>query len=363
MIGNQMTDMAGAIPSSPLRQAIVGLLALCAMACAPVQQMAQRPAGPIAPGFHGDVFRTFDGAELGLNVWRPAAQSEAASRSGPDAEEAPAETELVIVGVHGMNDYAGLFNASGPWWAERGVTVYAYDQRGFGRSPNVGIWADHEAMRQDLRTAVDVARRRHPGARIAVVAESMGAALAMTAFGSADPPEADVLALSAPGLRGWGALPFLYKTSLWISAHVRPGWIVRPPKGVRITPTDNNDKLIEMWEDEHVLKDTRIDAVYGVVSLMEEADDAVTRISADTPVLFMYGARDEIILPAGVERTARRLPDHVRTAYYQDGYHMLLNDLQAETVWRDVLAFSRSGGAVLPSGAPELPWIAENGAE
>lgn len=358
-----MNDISTAFQRVSGRQALLALITLLAAACAPVQQMAMRPAGAITPDFHGDVFTSFDGAALGLNVWRPEPGIQFASaQGGPFAATQP--QPLVIVGVHGMNDYAGLFNASGPWWAERGVTVYAYDQRGFGRSPNPGVWPDHEVMREDLRAAVDVARRRHPNARIAVVAESMGAALAMTAFGSDDPPDADVLALSAPGLRGWGALPMLYKASLWLSAHVRPGWIVRPPRGVQITPTDNNDKLIEMWEDENVLKDTRIDAVYGVVSLMEEADTAVARISEETPVLFMYGARDEIILPGGVERTARRLPDHVRTAYYEDGYHMLLNDLQAENVWRDVLTFMRSDGERIASGAPSLPWIrGENGSE
>ncbi len=336
--------------------ALLAALSVVAAACAPVQQTALRPTGAVTPGFHDRVFTSFDGARLGLNVWRPEAGVQLASASaGPRA--ANEQQELVIVGVHGMNDYAGLFNASGPWWARQGVTVYAYDQRGFGRSPNPGVWPDHEVMREDLRTAVEIARRRHPDARIAVVAESMGAALAMTAFGSDDPPDADILALSAPGLRGWGALPALYKASLWLSAHVRPGWIVRPPRGVQITPTDNTDKLIEMWEDENVLKDTRIDAVYGVVSLMEEADAAVARISATTPVLFMYGANDEIILPGGVERTAKRLPKHVRTAYYTDGYHMLLNDLQAETVWRDVLAFMRSDGQRIASDAPELPWV------
>lgn len=356
----RMADLTVLFQTKSLRRMLTGLFAIGVAACAPVQQLAMRPSGPVTPSFNGDSFTTFDGARLGLSVWGPDEPRVQLASFGPSAAETSDTDELVIVGVHGMNDYAGLFNAAGPWWADHGVTVYAYDQRGFGRSPNPGLWADHETMREDLRTAVDVTRRRHPDAKIAVVAESMGAALAMTAFGSDDPPDADILALSAPGLRGWGALPVLYKVSLWLSAHVRPAWIVRPPRGVRITPTDNNDKLIEMWEDDNVLKDTRIDAVYGVVSLMEEADEAVARISEETPVLFMYGANDEIILPDGVERTARRLPDHVRTVYYEQGYHMLLNDLQAERVWRDILEFARSDGATIASDAPELPWLLKN---
>jgi alpha-beta hydrolase superfamily lysophospholipase len=212
-------------------------------------------------------------------------------------------------------------------------------------------------MREDLRTAVAVARWLHPEARIAVVGESMGASVAITAFASDRPPTADVLVMSGPGLRGWGTLPWFYSVSLWTSAHVRPGWLVRPPRGVQITPTDNTDKLIEMWNDPHVLKTTRIDSVYGVVSIMEEADRKVADLPPDIPALFLYGAKDEVIPEAGVRRAAARLPGHVVTAYYENGYHMLMNDLQAETVWRDVLTFAATPEAPLASASPALPWL------
>jgi len=44
-----------------------------------------------------------------------------------------------------------------------------------------------------------------------------------------------------------------------------------------------------------------------------------------------------------------------RTAYYAHGWHMLLRDLQAETVWRDAEGFMRDPAAPLPSGAPPIP--------
>ncbi len=33
----------------------------------------------------------------------------------------------------------------------------------------------------------------------------------------------------------------------------------------------------------------------------------------------LYGAKDEIIPPDGVERAAKRMPPHVKTAYYANG--------------------------------------------
>ena len=327
----------------PLLLSIIAFLA----ACAPLQQAGLRPSAPVKPGFSDAWFTSFDGAKLGLNIWRPTAQL-------GDGDPSP---NLVIIAVHGMNDYAGAFNAAGKWWASQGAIVYAYDQRSFGRSPGWMIWPEPELMRRDLKTAVEAARREHPGARLAVVGESMGAAVAATAFAEADSPQADALILSGPGFRGWGDLPMAYGLSLWLSAHVRPAWIVVPPKGVHITATDNNDKLREMWYDPHVQKTNRIDSVYGVVSIMEDADKAVAKLPKTVPTLMLYGANDQVIPAAGVKRAVRNLPAHVRTAYYAKGYHMLLNDKQAETVWRDILTFAEDPGAALPSGAPSIPWV------
>ncbi len=286
-------------------------------------------------------FVSFDGAELGLSVW-------------PAEGGAP---EIVIVGVHGMNDYANAFHMAAPYWAERGVTTYAYDQRGFGRSPGRGIWPREDLMREDLRTAVEVARQRHRDARIAVVGISMGGSVAMTAFASERPPQADALILSGPGLRGWGALPVLYRFSLWTTVHVRPGWIVTPPRRfVKIMPSDNIEMLQRASRDRLRLGENRIDQVHGVVSLMEHAHDRAPHLPESLPTLLSYGANDIVIPSAAMARTAGTLPGHVRSVYYEDGYHMLLRDLQAETVFADYLAFLREPTAPPPSGAGPLPW-------
>ena len=293
--------------------------------------------------FTEDAFYSFDGARLGLSVWNA---------------DAVSEPEYVVVGVHGMNDYAGAFRWSAPYWASNGVTVYAYDQRGFGRSPHNGIWPEEDLMREDLRTAVSIARRRHPNAKIAVVGVSMGGAVSMTAFASDQPPDADLLILSGPGLRGWGALPLLYRLSLWSTTRLNPGWVVKPPKQVvkTITPTDNKEVMETQWYDPYFQKFNRIDSVYGVVTVMENAHKAASKLPGETPTLFLYGDQDQIVPKRGVKRTAPLLPPHVKTAYYEGAYHMLLRDLGRQRVLDDILSFIRSPEADLPSGAPQLPW-------
>ena len=282
---------------------------------------------------------SFDGAELGLTVW--------------DTDEAP---DIVIVGIHGMNDYANAFHMAAPYWAERGVKTYAYDQRGFGRSFGRGEWPEEELMREDLRTVTRLVRAQHPDTTLAVVGISMGGAVAMSAFGSDRPPaNVDRVVFSGPGLRGWGSIPVVQRVALWTSVRVRPGGVVRPPRFVKIEPSDNIEMLRRLWADPLGIKTNKIEQVHGVVSVMESAHKAASDLPADVPMLLTYGAKDIVIPENGVRRTAKQLPAHVRTAYYPDGYHMLLRDLQSELVFDDVLTFLRDPDAPLPSKVGEVP--------
>ncbi|MBN8608809.1 MAG: lysophospholipase [Caulobacterales bacterium] len=316
-------------------------------ACVPTVQRAASPVEAFqGPRFEAarERFVSFDGAELGLTAWLPAE-----------------EPSAVIIALHGMNDYANTYYLAGPWFAERGVALYAYDARGFGRSPNRGLWPGERLMTEDLRTAVAVARRTHPNATIAVVGDSMGAAEAIATFGSENAPEIDRLILVAPAVWGWSTLPEHYAFTLWVGAHLFPWRAVTPPRNVTRTRTasDNREALLQAGRAPHMIWQTRIDAVYGLVGLMETAHSRAANLDGD--VLFLYGANDQIIPRTSAIAAARRLPGTARTAYYENGWHWLMRDLQREVVYEDMLAFIRDPDAAFPSGAaPLLPVVQAN---
>lgn len=309
-------------------------------ACAPTVQSARSPLAAFeGPRFDvdGERFHSFDGAELGLSAWLP-----------PKGQQPWA----VIVGLHGMNDYGEAFFPAGPWFANRGIAVYAYDARGFGRSPDRGVWAGQTLMTEDLRTALAVAHRLHPQATLAIVGDSMGAATTIAAFASSDPPQADRVVLVAPAVWGWSELPNLYAMTLWAGAHTFPWRAVTPPRDVarRIIPSDNIEMLRRIGRDPNMLFRTRIDALYGLVNLMETASESAGAVRGD--VAFLFGARDMIIPREAAQRAARALHPGARTALYANGYHMLLRDRQAELVYGDILSFLTDPAAPFPSGAP-----------
>jgi alpha-beta hydrolase superfamily lysophospholipase len=124
---------------------------------------------------------------------------------------------------------------------------------------------------------------------------------------------------------------------------------------VKIEPSDNVEMLRALWSDPLGLKANRIDQVYGLVSLMEEAHMAAAALDPSVPTLMTYGAKDIVIPAPAIKRTVRVLPEHVRTTYYESGYHMLLRDLQAETVFADMFAFMQDSTTDFPSGASRIP--------
>jgi alpha-beta hydrolase superfamily lysophospholipase len=323
------------------RHLLSGLPAGLLAACAPMVQGALRPdAGFARPALEGDRFVSFDSARLGLTVW-PAV--------GAD------EPWAVVVGLHGMDDYANAFHLAAPWWAAHGITTYAYDQRGFGRSPRRGVWGGADLMVEDLRTACALVRRRHPRAILAVAGESMGGAVAIAAFASQAPPVADRLLLFSPAVWGWSTQPLPYSASLWIAAHVLPAYQLNPPSFVTedIYASDNLPELIRMGRDPLMLWGSRFDTLYGLVSLMETAWRRIGAVRV--PTAYFYGAHDQIIPKRAAISAADRLRAPGRTLYYAQGWHLLLRDLQAETVWRDAMAFIRDPAAAPPSGAPPMP--------
>ena len=321
------------------RFALIALL-FALSACAPmmVQHAGQPPAGFQGAHFETDSVVSFDGAKLGLSTWT--------------AKEEP---WAVIVAAHGMNDYGNAFHIAAPRWAEAGVTTYAYDQRGFGRSPGRGVWAGEDLMVEDLRTVVALARARHPHAIIAVAGESMGGSVAAAAFASDRPPAADRLVLLSPGVWGFKSQPLPNKTLLWLAASFTGSKVYTPPKWLtsKISPTDNREELIAMGRDRLMIWGARSDTLYGLVRLM---DHAAKDVGDDhVPTIYLYGANDQIIPKNAAFKAVKRLKPTDRTAYYAAGHHLLTRDLQGAVVIGDVLSFIRDPEAPLPSAAPPIP--------
>ena len=323
---------------------LAALVALAVAACAP----NRLPPGPgptearlEPPDLPPTRLIAGDGAVLPMRHWLP--EPTASDLETPKA---------AIVALHGINDYSNAFEGAGAWLATRGFAVYAYDQRGFGETEHVGLWAGTDTLVDDLHTAVRLVRARHPEAPLFVLGESMGGAIAIVGLSRPDAPAVEGAILSAPAVWARGTMPVYQRVALWLAERLMPGARFSG-SGLGVQASDNIEMLRGLGRDPLVIKRTRVDAMSGLTNLMTAALEAGPRLP--TPALVLYGAKDQIV-PRGPTMTFwRSLPGLAdgrhRPVLYADGWHMLLRDLQAETVLADLAHWMDNRASALPSGA------------
>jgi len=308
-------------------------LAACAASIRPMGQAVEQPR------LAGDFLIAADGAKLPLKRWLPAGGK---------------QPRAVIVALHGFNDYANAFALPAPFWAGNGIATYAYDQRGFGGAPNRGYWAGTRSLTADLRGAIRAVRARHPGLPVYAVGVSMGGAVVMAALGDGRIPGLSGAVLVAPAVWGREHMTVIQSAALWLSYSTVPG-LALSAEGLELQPSDNIPMLRELARDPMIIRETRIDAIKGLVDLMDDAYEAAPNIG-HTATYMVYGLRDEIVPKAATFETMRTLKKTSRRArfgLYESGWHMLLRDLDATTLWRDIAAWIRDPAAKLPSLAEE----------
>ncbi len=272
----------------------------------------------------------------------PAPAGELPSRIWPASGPARA----VLLAVHGFNDHKGAFALLARELAPRGVTLVAYDQRGFGANPDRGFFPGWETLVLDLRAQLVKVREAYPGLPLFVLGESMGAAVVVAALSAPDAPRVRGAILAAPAAWGGRELPWLYRALLTVAAALAPDLRVTGASLGR-RASDNLEVLQALARDPLFIRETRLAALRGLVALMDRAQERAPDFRL--PVLVLVGARDEIVPPEVQRRFAQRLGSPLcRLVVYPDGWHLLFRDLQRARVAEDVLAWLE--GRPLPSG-------------
>jgi len=318
------------------------LLSELLMACTP----NIHPAGPsVSSGkLLQNSYITVDGTELPLRSW----------------QTPQSEIKSIIIAVHGFNDYSNFFQQTGHYFSLHNTVSYAYDQRGFGNGPNRGLWAGIETYSSDLAYFIKLVKQRHPNKTIFLLGESMGGAIVISTLSQAGPLAVDGIILSAPAVWARKTMPWYQTALLWTLSHTVP-WLTLTGSDLGIKPSDNIDMLMALGQDPIVIKETRVETLYGLTNLMDYAFSSANILSSNT--LLLYGEKDEIIPRQATYRflkslTVKKPHNHV-IAYYENGYHMLLRDLQAPVLWNDINAWMNSFSAPFPSGADKrgLEWL------
>lgn len=275
-------------------------------------------------------------------------------KSWPAAEE----PERIILALHGFNDYSNAFSGLCEFMTDKHSTktlCMAYDQRGFGATEQTGIWPQKGKLQSDLMTMSKSLKLQYPNAELYLVGESMGGAVIISALTQNNDKTShiDGIILLAPAVWAQSTQPWYQRFALFVAVHTFPGW---KPTGesLGVVATDNGEALIAMSQDPLVIKETRIDAIYGLTNLMDLALENASAIQ--TPALVLYGLKDEVIPKTPTCEMLKRMESQVnhQLKLYTNGYHMLSRDLQAPRVFKDMTAWMDDQNGFESSSIEEL---------
>lgn len=239
--------------------------------------------------------------------------------------------------VHGYAEHSGRYAHVAHHLNAHGISVYTYDQRGFGRSEGRRAYVtSFDELLDDLAHFLDHTRRHVPDVPLFLFGHSMGGAVCAL-YAIERSQDFRGLVLSSPAVEvNTDIAPFLRKLARWLGRLV-------PTLPTVHTPDD------AISRDPEVVADAKADPLnyHGRVLARTGAAiiDAARRIQArmeaiTCPLLIFHGTADKLTDPhASRMLYARARSDDKTLQLYEGLYHETFNEPEKEQVLDDVAAW------------------------
>jgi alpha-beta hydrolase superfamily lysophospholipase len=231
---------------------------------------------------------------------------------------APAPTAAVVL-VHGLGEHSGRYDHVGRYLAERGVSVYALDHQGHGRSGGRRGWvSDFSVFLDDLATLHDGVRMEHADLPLFLLGHSMGG-LIVTAYLLDRPLRPGFVVLSSPAI-----VPILSADA------------------PAIDPTRlSRDPLVQeaYLSDPLILRERITDELYlrlaeGLANIEGRADEI------SQPLLLIHGKDDKLCSWEGAVAYVQASDSlDVTLCLYDEYRHECFNEIDREQVLADLWAW------------------------
>jgi alpha-beta hydrolase superfamily lysophospholipase len=242
----------------------------------------------------------------------------------------------IVAIVHGLGEHSGRYARLAEALAPRGFACWAIDMRGMGRSEgrrgHVDRW---ERWIEDVAAFHDLVAERSGGAEVVPLGHSFGGVLLISAVlaGAVRPPRfvlsnpAFRPALKVPAWKLWlGQASSRLVPRLTLSNEVDPSLISRDPT------------VVAAYRDDPLVHDRISSRLFTEWVAASQAAMAGAR-ELTVPFLLIVSEGDRIIDPEGAVEFSRRAGSEHTMRVYADRYHEPFNDLGAEEVFEDLVAW------------------------
>ncbi|HEY9791188.1 MAG TPA: alpha/beta fold hydrolase [Candidatus Obscuribacterales bacterium] len=230
----------------------------------------------------------------------------------------------VLLCIHGLSLHSQNYEAFGLRMANIGIPTYAIDVRGFGSWQNTKERAnsqvDFKMALEDIHGALEALRAAHPELPIVLVGESMGGALALQAAAQ-NQDLVDGLICSVPANK---------RTNQKMNtAKVAVGMLTGPNRQMKtgqsvVSAATKNPELADIWMTDEMAR-LRLSAKELLAFAIFTSKNAASASQIENmPVLFLQGARDQLINPKGTFELYQKLATPQRTMHIVNAEHLLL---------------------------------------
>ena len=262
-------------------------------------------------------FRTSDGLTLYTQHWLPSAEAE----TNPDVR-------ACIVLAHGYAEHSSRYARVAERFTERGYAVYAYDQRGHGKSE--GERANVTVFREfvmDLGDFTEHVRQTHPSVPRFVLGHSMGGMVALQ-LALEHPEKMDGVILSAAYIQNAAEIhPLLLRLSRVVSRYF-PGM---PVQELDTSALSRDEGVVRAYKNDPLVYHGKVKARLGA-ELLNAGPYVLARAEHINylPLFIMHGDADAIADAAGSRALYDgALTDDKTLKLYPGFYHELFNEPEA----------------------------------
>ncbi|KDE10953.1 lysophospholipase [Rhodococcus aetherivorans] len=267
-------------------------------------------------------FTSADGTRIVYDVWSP----------GGDPTG-------VLVLCHGFGEHARRYDHVIERLGDLGLTVYALDHRGHGRSGGRRVYLREMAeYTGDVNRLFGIASFDNPGLPRFLLGHSMGGAVAL-AYALEHPDELTALVLSGPAVDVTSGTPRVVVELGKLIGRVLPQLPVQKLDSAGVS---RDPDVVAAYEADPLVHHGLVPA--GIArALVVTGESLPDRLPAlNLPVLLQHGAEDRLTAPAGSRLVAERVGSPDVTLKLYDGlYHEVFNEPEKKQVLDDLVEWLR----------------------
>lgn len=247
-----------------------------------------------------------DGTKLFLRSWQTAGQN-------------------ILLILHGLGAHSGWFIDMGNEIARQGITVYAMDHRGYGRSEGLRGHIDKgSSFLEDIKVIISHITKTNPGKKLFVLGHSMGGMFTAHYAATSQGPVSGLLFLN-PWVQDTSKVSLLTTLSIFLGGISKSKRYFPTPLGVEAMTT--NPEAVQMVEADPYRVRANTASLFFQSFFMRLSMLKMAKL-IQLPTLVMQAEEDKSVVPAASRKFFDALGSNDKTMKTYPGY---AHDSELET--------------------------------